>query len=70
MKTKLLILFVIVFSSFANAQEAKCGEKEIQLKKYLADSENKKALELWEDIKVSCPSFSEKIYILGNRVLQ
>lgn len=70
MKTKLLLLFVIVFSSFANAQEAKCGEKEIQLNKYLADSENKKALELWEDIKVSCPSFSEKIYILGNRVLQ
>jgi tetratricopeptide (TPR) repeat protein len=70
MKTKLLILFVIVFSSFVNAQEGKCSEKEKQLNQYLTDSENKKALEVWEDVKVSCPSFSEKIYILGNKVLQ
>jgi tetratricopeptide (TPR) repeat protein len=70
MKTKLLILFVIVFSSFVNAQEGKCSEKEKLLNQYLTDSVNKKALEVWEDVKVSCPSFSEKIYILGNKVLQ
>lgn len=70
MKTKLLLLLVVIFSSFANAQEAKCGEKEKQLNQYLVDNENKKALDLWEDVKFSCPSFSEKIYLLGNRVLQ
>jgi tetratricopeptide (TPR) repeat protein len=70
MKTKLLLLLVVIFSSFANAQEAKCGENEKQLNQYLVDNENKKALDLWEDVKFSCPSFSEKIYLLGNRVLQ
>ncbi len=70
MKTKLFILFIVVISSFANAQEVKCAEKEKQLNQYLTDNENKKALEAWEDVKISCPSFSEKIYLLGSRVLQ
>jgi tetratricopeptide (TPR) repeat protein len=70
MKTKLFILFVVLFSSFAKAQEVKCGEKEKQLNQFLTDNENKKALELWEDVKISCPAYSEKIYLLGNRVLQ
>ena len=70
MKTKLLILFVIVFSSFANAQEMNCGEKEKQLNEYLTDNENKKALDLWDEFKNFCPSYSEKIYLLGNKVLQ
>lgn len=70
MKTKLLILFVIVFSSFAKAQEMNCGEKEKQLNEYLTDNENKKALDLWDEFKNFCPSYSEKIYLLGNKVLQ
>ena len=70
MKTKLLILFVIVFTSFVKAQEMNCGEKEKQLIQYLADNENKKALDLWDQVKLSCPSYGENLYILGNRVLQ
>ncbi len=70
MKTKLLLLLVVIFSSLANAQVAKCGEKEKQLNQYLVDAEYKKASETWEDVKITCPSFSEKIYLLGNKVLQ
>ena len=70
MKTKLFILFIVIFSSLAKAQEVNCGEKEKQLNQYLTDNENKKALDLWEEVKISCPSYSEKNYLLGNRVLQ
>ena len=70
MKKKLFILFIVIFSSFAKAQEVNCEEKEKQLNKYLTDNENKKALELWDEVKISCPSFSEKNYLLGSRILQ
>ncbi|MFZ4105936.1 hypothetical protein [Flavobacterium sp.] len=70
MKTKLLLLLIVIFSSLANAQEEKCGEKEKQLNQYLVDAEYQKALETWEDVKILCPSYSEKIYLLGNKVLQ
>ena len=70
MKTKLFILFIVIFSSLAKAQEVNCGEKEKQLNQYLTENENKKALDLWEEVKISCPSYSEKNYLLGNRVLQ
>ena len=70
MKTKLLFLIVIVCSSFAKAQDVNCEGKEKQLAQYLTDNENKKALDLWDEVKKLCPSYSEKNYLLGNRVLQ
>jgi len=70
MKTKLFFLLVLVFSHFANAQEVNCGDKESQLSKYVVDQEYTKALDVWNDVKVSCPKYSERIYALGNKVLQ
>lgn len=70
MKTKLFFLFVIVFSHFANAQEVNCANKEKQLSQFIADSDYAKALDLWNDAKTSCPTFSEKMYVLGSQVLQ
>lgn len=70
MKINLLFLLALVFSSFAFAQEVKCGEKELQLSQYIADNDHKKAIELWKDLKTSCPNYSEKIYLSCSRELQ
>ncbi len=69
MKAKLFFLLLIL-TSFANAQEKSCADKEKQLAQYLIDNENNKAIDLWNAIKVSCPDFNEKIYVLGNKILQ
>ena len=69
MKTKLFVFF-LVFSQFAIAQELNCAEKENQLTQFITNKDFKKANETWNDIKLSCPSFSEKQYILGSTVLQ
>lgn len=69
MKGKLFFLLVL-FVSFANAQEKNCAVKEKQLAQYLIDNENNKALVLWNEAKVSCPDFSENLYKLGNRIIQ
>ena len=70
MKTKLFFLFVLVFSHFAKAQEVNCNDKESQLRKYVVDQEYSKALEAWNEVKISCPKYSEQIYLLGSQVLQ
>lgn len=70
MKTKLFFLFVLVFSHFAKAQEVNCNDKESQLRKYVVDQEYSKALEVWKEVKISCPKYSEQIYLLGSQVLQ
>ena len=69
MKTKLFVFF-LVFSQFAIAQELNCAEKENQLTQFITNKDFKKANETWNDIKFSCPSFSEKQYLLGSTVLQ
>jgi tetratricopeptide (TPR) repeat protein len=69
MKAKLFFLLLIL-TSFANAQENSCADKEKQLAQYLIDNDNNEALDLWNTVKVSCPDFSEKIYVLGNKILQ
>ena len=69
MKAKWFLLLLIL-SSFVNAQEKNCADKEKQLVQYLSDNENKKALDLWNELKVSCPDYSESLYTLGNRILQ
>ena len=69
MKTKLFILFV-VFTQFASAQEVNCATKENQLSQFIIDNDYKKANDIWNEIKFECPSFSEKKYLLGSKVLQ
>ena len=70
MKTNLIILFVLVFSQFAKAQEVNCTEKESQLSKFVVNKEYQKASDVWNEIKVSCATSNENIYLLENRVLQ
>lgn len=70
MKTKLFFLFVLLFSQVAKSQEVNCLEKENQLSKFITDNEFQKAYVLWNESKVSCPNVSEKIYSLGQQVLQ
>ena len=70
MKTKLLLLFIVVISHFAKAQEVNCAAKEKQLSQYIIDKDFANAFEVWNDVKVSCPSFSENIYVLSSQVLQ
>ena len=70
MKTKFFILFIVFFTQFAKAQEANCAEKENQLSQFINNKEYKKANNTWSEIKLSCPSFSEKEYLLGSNVLQ
>lgn len=69
MKAKLFLLLLVI-CSFVNAQEKNCVDKEKQLAQFLSDNENKKALDLWNEVKVSCPDYSENLYSLGNRILQ
>jgi len=40
------------------------------LRKYVVDQEYSKALDIWNEVKVSCPKYSEQIYLLGSQVLQ
>ncbi len=70
MKTKLYVLLVIFSTPFAKAQVTNCAEKENQLSQFITNKDYKKANETWNDIKLSCPSFSEKQYLLGSNVLQ
>lgn len=70
MKTKLIALFLFVFSQFAIAQEVNCAEKENQLSKFITDKEYKSADEVWNEIKTSCATYNENIYLLESRVLQ
>lgn len=70
MKTKLILLFVVVFSQFANAQEVNCAEKENQLRKLITDKEYKKADEVWNEMKGSCATYNESVYLLESSVLQ
>ena len=69
MKTK-FVLLVIFCTLFAKAQVNNCAEKEKQLSQFITDKDFKKANETWKDINFSCPSFSEKEYLLGSNVLQ
>jgi tetratricopeptide (TPR) repeat protein len=70
MKTKLILLFIVVFTQFTKAQQNNCIEKENQLSQYIVDKEYQKAFDVWNDLKTSCPKLSEKVYLLGNKVLQ
>ncbi len=70
MKTKLIILFVLVLAQFAIAQEVNCAEKESQLSKFVVNKEFQKASDVWNEIKVSCATSNENIYLLESRVLQ
>jgi tetratricopeptide (TPR) repeat protein len=70
MKTKLLLLFLVVFSHFAKAQEVNCAAKEKQLSQYITDKDYTKAFEVWNEVKVSCPAFNENIYLLSSKILQ
>ena len=69
MKTKLILLFVVVFSQFVKAQEVNCAEKENQLSQFILDKDYEKAYEAWNEVKISCPKFSEKMYLLGGKVV-
>lgn len=70
MKAKLLVLFIVVFSQFVKAQQFNCAENETQLSQFIAKKEYAKAFDLWNDLKKSCQKSSEKIYLLGSKVLQ
>lgn len=70
MKTKLIFFFVLIAFQFSKAQQVDCSQKENQLSQYLADKDFKKAFDVWTDAKTFCPKSSEKIYLLGSRVLQ
>lgn len=70
MKAKLIFLLVVVFSYYAKAQEMNCGEKGNQMSKYIANKEYDKALAVWNDLKASCPTYSEQIYTLSSQILQ
>lgn len=70
MKSKLLFLFVVVFSQFVKAQQLNCAENETQLSQFIVKKEFAKAYDIWNDLKKSCPKSSEKIYLLGSKVLQ
>lgn len=70
MKTKLFYLLCIFSTFFANAQKENCGTKEKQLSQFITENDYKKANEVWNEIKVECPSFSENVYLQGNKVLQ
>ncbi len=66
MKTKLFVLLIVFFTQFAIAQEVNCGAKEKQLSQFITDIDYKKANDVWNELKIECPSFSENEYILGN----
>ena len=70
MKTKLFVLLIVFFTQFAHTQEVNCTAKEKQLSQFITDNDYKKANEIWNDLKIACPSFSENEYLLGNKVLQ
>ena len=64
------MLFIVVSSQFAIAQDINCGEKENQLSKFVAEKEYKKADEVWNEIKTSCTTYNENIYLLESKVIQ
>ncbi|MEI7508597.1 MAG: hypothetical protein WCJ62_03950 [Flavobacterium sp.] len=70
MKTKVFFLLYMFLTFFASAQKENCGTKEKQLSQFIAENDYEKANEVWNEIKVECPSFSENVYLLGNKVLQ
>jgi len=70
MKTNLIVLFVLVFSQFAIAQEVNCAEKESLLNKFVINKEYQKASDVWNEVKVSCATSNENIYLLESSVLQ
>lgn len=70
MKAKLIFVLVVVFSYYAKAQEMNCGDKGNQMSKYIANKEYDKALGVWNELKVSCPTYSEQIYTLSSQILQ
>ena len=70
MKSKLFFLLILIISQVAKSQEVNCVEKENQLSKFIVDNEYQKALDLWNEVKVSCPKSTEKLYSLGIQVLQ
>lgn len=70
MKTKLMLLFVVSFIQLGVAQQDNCVEKENQLEQFIIKKDYEKALETWNEVKVSCSKHSEKLYLLGSKVLQ
>ena len=70
MKRKLIILLMIFAFQFGTAQETNCADKESKLAKYLSENDYIKAKEVWNDIKMTCLTSSEKSFQLGLQLQQ
>lgn len=70
MKRKLIILLMIFAFQFGTAQETNCADKESKLDQYLKEKDYAKAKEVWNDIKMTCLTSSEKSLQLGLQLQQ
>ena len=70
MKRKLIILLMIFAFQFGTAQETNCADKESKLDQYLKEKDDAKAKEVWNDIKMTCLTSSEKSLQLGLQLQQ
>jgi len=70
MKRILIILLMIFAVQIGIAQETNCADKESKLAQYLSESEYAKAIEVWNDIKMTCITSSEKAFQLGLQLQQ